>query len=90
MLGLQPDIIVTGGTSASVAVQRETPTIPIVFANVTDPVAQRIVPQLARPSGNITGFVNLEASPLPVHASACELGLDRWPQRADGASMARR
>ena len=29
---------------------------------MTDPVAQRIVPQLARPSGNITGFVNLEAS----------------------------
>jgi putative ABC transport system substrate-binding protein len=62
LVGLEPDIILTFGTPPTVAVQRETPTIPIVFANVTDPVAQRIVPRLARPSGNITGFVNLEAS----------------------------
>src|SRR5712671_6294701 len=37
-VGLQPDIIVTGGTPATVAVQRETRTIPIVFASVSDPV----------------------------------------------------
>ena len=30
------------------------------------------------------------ASPLCVHSSACGLGLDRWPQRADGPSVARR
>jgi putative ABC transport system substrate-binding protein len=62
LVGLQPDIILTGGTPATVAVQRETRTIPIVFAGVTDPVAQRIVARLDRPSGNITGFANLEAS----------------------------
>jgi hypothetical protein len=28
-----------------------------------------------------------EGSPLCVHASACGLGLDRWPQRADGPSL---
>ena len=40
LVGLQPDIIVTGGTTTgTVAVQRETRTIPIVFANVSDPVA---------------------------------------------------
>ena len=54
LVGLQPDIIVTNGTLESVALQRETRTIPIVFANVTDPVAQRIVTRLDRPSGNIT------------------------------------
>jgi putative ABC transport system substrate-binding protein len=59
---LQPDIIVTSGTPSTAAVQRETQTIPIVFASVGDPVASRIVAQLDRPTGNITGFANYEAS----------------------------
>jgi putative ABC transport system substrate-binding protein len=62
LVGLKPDIIVTNGTQESIAVQRETRTIPIVFANVLDPVANNIVARLDRPSGNITGFANLEAS----------------------------
>jgi putative ABC transport system substrate-binding protein len=62
LVGLQPDIIVTTGTPATVAVQGQTGTIPIVFASVTDPVAQRIVPRLDRPSGNITGFADSEGS----------------------------
>ena len=45
LVGLQPDIIVTYGTPATVALQRETRTIPIVFAGVTDPVASGIVPR---------------------------------------------
>jgi putative ABC transport system substrate-binding protein len=56
LVGLQPDIIVTNTTPASVALQRETRTIPIVFASVADPVASGIVARLDRPSGNITGF----------------------------------
>ena len=43
LVGLQPDIIVTNGTAATAAVQRETQTIPIVFAGVADPVACGIV-----------------------------------------------
>jgi putative ABC transport system substrate-binding protein len=62
LVGLQPDIIVTGGTPATVAVQRETRTIPIVFANVGDPVAQRIFARLNQPGGNTTGFAAFEAS----------------------------
>jgi putative ABC transport system substrate-binding protein len=62
LVALRPEIIVTYGTPATVAVQRETRTIPIVFAGVTDPVAQRIVARLDRPNGNITGFANLEAT----------------------------
>jgi putative tryptophan/tyrosine transport system substrate-binding protein len=61
LVGLQPDIILTGG-SATVAVQRETRTIPIVFAGMSDPVANSMVARLDRPSGNITGFANYEAS----------------------------
>jgi putative ABC transport system substrate-binding protein len=61
LVGFQPDIILTGGTPAPLALQRETRTIPIVFAGVGDPVASGIVARLDRPSGNITGFGNLEA-----------------------------
>ena len=63
LVGLQPDIIVINGTPAgAVAVQRETQTIPIVFARVADPVASGIVARLDRPSGNVTGFATYEAS----------------------------
>jgi putative tryptophan/tyrosine transport system substrate-binding protein len=62
LVRLQPDIIMTQGTPATAAVQRETRTIPIVFANVTDPVANGIVARLDRPGGNITGFANFEAA----------------------------
>jgi putative tryptophan/tyrosine transport system substrate-binding protein len=62
LVGLQPDIIVTYGTPATIAVQRETRTIPIVFVNVSDPVASSIVARLDRPGGNVTGFSSFEAS----------------------------
>jgi ABC-type uncharacterized transport system substrate-binding protein len=61
LVRLQSDIIVTAGTPATVAVQQETRTIPIVFANVGDPVASGIVTRLDRPGGNVTGFANVEA-----------------------------
>jgi len=59
LVHLQPDIIVTGAIPATVAVQRETRTIPIVFTNVGDPVVSGIVPRLNQPGGNVTGFANL-------------------------------
>jgi putative ABC transport system substrate-binding protein len=62
LVGSQPDIILASATPATIAVQRETRTIPIVFAGVADPVASGIVPRLDRPSGNVTGFANYEAS----------------------------
>jgi putative ABC transport system substrate-binding protein len=62
LVRLQPDIILASGTPATAAFQRETRTIPIIFAGVSDPVASGIVPRLDRPGGNVTGFVNLEAT----------------------------
>jgi putative ABC transport system substrate-binding protein len=50
LVGLQPDIILTSGTVATVAVQGATQTIPIVFASAGDPVANGIVPR-AQPAG---------------------------------------
>ena len=58
LVGLQTDIILAASTPATVAVQRETRTIPIVF--VGDPVASGIV--VDRPGGNITGFGNFEGT----------------------------
>jgi putative ABC transport system substrate-binding protein len=62
LVGLQPNIILTNATPATVALQRETRTIPIVFASVVDPVVSGLVARLDRPGGNVTGFATLEAS----------------------------
>ena len=51
-----------GSTATTAALQRETRTIPIVFAAASDPVVRGIVARLDRPGGNVTGFVILEAS----------------------------
>jgi putative ABC transport system substrate-binding protein len=59
---LKPDVIFAGPTNALIPLQKETRTIPIVFATVSDPLEQGFVQSLARPNGNITGFSNLEYS----------------------------
>ena len=71
LVGLQPDIIVTSGTPATVAVQRETRTIPIVFAGVAEPAAGGLVAGLNQPGGNTTGFGLLEASIVASSLSCC-------------------
>jgi len=62
LVGLQPDIILAHTTLATAALQRETRTIPIVFAIAVDPVAIGIVARIDRPSGNVTGFASSEAT----------------------------
>jgi ABC-type uncharacterized transport system substrate-binding protein len=61
LLDLHPDVILAHGTPATAAFQRETRTIPIVFASVSDPVGEGFVASLPRPGGNITGFISQEA-----------------------------
>ena len=60
LVGLQPEVILASG-SAIAALQRETQTIPIVFAGVSDSIANGIFTRLNRPSGNTTGFAFLQA-----------------------------
>src|SRR5262249_6076702 len=62
LVGLQPDIILTSSTPTTVALQRETRTIPLVIADVADPVASGFVARLDRPGGNITGFATFQPS----------------------------
>jgi putative tryptophan/tyrosine transport system substrate-binding protein len=61
LLALAPDIIMAGGT-LSVAALQQARTVPIVFAGVSDPVGAGFVDSLARPGGNVTGFMNFEYS----------------------------
>jgi putative ABC transport system substrate-binding protein len=55
LVGLKVDILVTDGAKASLAAKQATATVPIVIANVSDPIALGLVSGLARPGGNITG-----------------------------------
>jgi hypothetical protein len=70
LVELQPDVILAHSTPATVALQRETRTIPIVFSSVSDPVFDRFVAGLPRPGGNITGFTGLEAAIHPRPSGA--------------------
>jgi putative ABC transport system substrate-binding protein len=62
LVSLQPDLILAHTTPVVAELQRETKTIPIVFVVVADPVGSGFVASLPHPGGNITGFINLEAS----------------------------
>ena len=57
LVDLRPDAIVGQSTPVVVALVRETQTIPIVFLNVADPIGSGFVVSLARPGGNLTGFM---------------------------------
>jgi putative tryptophan/tyrosine transport system substrate-binding protein len=60
LLALAPDVVLASGTPSVQALQQATRTVPIVFANVGDPVAMGNVASLARPGGNATGFTPFE------------------------------
>lgn len=62
LVELHPDVILANSTPVTAALQRETRTIPIVFAVASDPVGSGFVASLARPGGNITGFSIAEPS----------------------------
>lgn len=57
-----PAVILACGTANLAFLQQATRSIPIVFVQVSDPVAQHFVPNLTRPDGNITGFAAFEFS----------------------------
>jgi putative tryptophan/tyrosine transport system substrate-binding protein len=58
LVALKPDVILASGGSASVAAKNATSTIPVVFVVVPDPIGSKLVDNLARPSGNVTGLTN--------------------------------
>jgi putative tryptophan/tyrosine transport system substrate-binding protein len=60
LVALAPDVLFSGGGAAVAAFQQATRTLPIVFANVTDPVGAGYVVSVAQPGGNATGFMSAE------------------------------
>jgi putative ABC transport system substrate-binding protein len=60
LAALAPDVIVASGTSAVGPLLQATRTVSIVFVGVTDPVGAGFVDSLARPGGNVTGFMQFE------------------------------
>jgi putative tryptophan/tyrosine transport system substrate-binding protein len=62
IVATRPDLICSIATPATAAVVQSTKTIPIVFANVADPVALGFVASYTRPGGNVTGFNSFEPS----------------------------
>jgi len=56
LVALTPDVILSIGTNAAVALQQATRTVPVVFTAVTDPAGAGLVESLAQPGGNMTGF----------------------------------
>jgi putative tryptophan/tyrosine transport system substrate-binding protein len=62
LVALAPDVIVATGNSSMSPLVQATHTVPIVFNNVADPVGSGYVDSLARPGGNVTGFLQFEYS----------------------------
>src|SRR6266446_6116616 len=62
LVALQPDVILSHSTPVTAALQRESRTIPIVFAAVADPIGSGFVASLPQPGGNITRVMQYEAS----------------------------
>jgi putative ABC transport system substrate-binding protein len=61
LVELKVDAILTWGTEAGLAAKNATSTIPIVMGAIGDPLGSGIVPSLARPGANVTGFSSLAA-----------------------------
>ena len=62
LLAFAPDVILASGTLSVAALRRVTRTLPIVFADISDPIGAGLVDTLARPGGNVTGFMIFEYS----------------------------
>ena len=62
LIRLAPDVILSSSTANLTALLRQAPTMPVVFVQVSDPVAQGFVSNLAHPEGNITGISSYEFS----------------------------
>ena len=62
LVALKPDVIFAVGTPAVEAIYRDTKTIPVVFAEVADPIGEGWIKSFARPGGNMTGFTAVAGS----------------------------
>src|ERR1700736_4694581 len=62
LVGMAPDLILANTTPVMAALQEQRHAVPIVFTQVTDPVGEGLVLNLAHPGGHLTGFTSFEFS----------------------------
>src|SRR6476661_3186836 len=62
LLGMSPNLMVSNSNFVTAILQSEVRTIPLVFVSVSDPEGSGFVTNLARPTGNVTGFANFQPS----------------------------
>jgi putative ABC transport system substrate-binding protein len=62
LVAMAPDVLVASGTPMTVALNQVAGNLPIVFVQVTDPVGEGLVTNLAHPGGHLTGFTSFEFS----------------------------
>jgi putative ABC transport system substrate-binding protein len=62
LISLRPDVLVGLATQPTIALQRQTSAIPIVFIGAVDPIGAGLIASLARPGGNLTGTLLYEDS----------------------------
>jgi putative ABC transport system substrate-binding protein len=79
LLGIKVDLIVVTGTVPASAAKRATSSVPIVMANVGDPVGAGLVASLARPGGNVTGLSGLSSE---LNTKRLEILKDAVPKLA--------
>jgi putative ABC transport system substrate-binding protein len=78
LVRLKVDVIFASATPAALAAKQATTTIPIVIGFVADPVGSGLVPRLARPGGNITGWTHLAG--LELNAKRLEILKEAIPE----------
>jgi len=62
LMGLKPDLMVSNANLVTAILQAEVRTVPLLFIGVGDPIGSGFVTNLARPTGNVTGFATNEPS----------------------------
>src|SRR4051794_5031865 len=62
LIGMEPDLILANSTPIMAALQKQRHSVPIVFTQVTDPIGQGLMLNLAHPGGHLTGFTSFEFS----------------------------
>jgi len=74
LVALTPDVVLASGNQSVAALHQATRTLPVVFANVMDPVGSGFVSSLARPGGNVTGFSLAESGAAQRDCAARNAG----------------
>ena len=84
LIALNPDVIVAGGNPAVEVLQKQTKTIPVVFAVISDPIGMGYAASLAHPGGNMTGFSSYDP---PIYTKELQMLTEITPPATTAAAL---